>query len=92
MKVLKTINDIDGEKGFVTKVLGLFNFINFIWFLSIIGITLTILPALNYFFGNFFRKLIKILVVYIFIIIIRPLCLFIYYKIIIPVHKFCIYW
>jgi hypothetical protein len=86
MEVLKTIHDIDGEKGFVTKVLGLFNFINFIWFLSIIGITLTILPAFNYFFGNAFRKLVKLLIVYIFNTIIIPLCLFIYYKIIIPVH------
>ena len=92
MEVLKTIQDIDGEKGIVTKVLGLFNFINFIWFLSIIGITFTILPALNYFFGNTIRKLVKLVLVFTFNVIIIPLCLFIYKKIITPVHEFCLYW
>jgi len=37
---------MDNNKGYLMKVLGLFSFINFIWFLSICGVMITIVPII----------------------------------------------
>ncbi len=45
-KVAEVLQEMEDEKGVVSRVVGLFSFINLVWFLSILGIVATLGPVL----------------------------------------------
>eukprot|EP00386_Alphamonas_edax_P001095 GDKI01003198.1.p1 GENE.GDKI01003198.1~~GDKI01003198.1.p1 ORF type:complete len:799 (-),score=318.95 GDKI01003198.1:198-2594(-) len=71
----KRIEEVEGERGIIQRVVGFFTFVNIMWCFAILGITISVGPAVAYVVGPFIMKLVSQILLPLIVDVLIPLLL-----------------